>query len=837
MPRLRSTRGVSLLSSILAAALGLLILALPASPLQAQVCNIKVVTDANPDYSDIGSMFHSITDNWTETKDKCWAIFYWNHIARRQTMPVVLHGMELTDPIRQFNDYGYTMCSTISGINCAIFAALGRPVKFWDISLHTVMEAEFDGKYHMFDNSLSALYTTCDGKTLAGVAEIGAPGACEKSGGKVEPGHIAKYHCLYSTSPNGFLTGCDTQRSVAEEYRCFNPNGLKYRYYYNNWDLGHRYILNLRPGERYTRYYHRLDADSPNKVPQGKQGKPGKKGSDADPAHFAGPTDYEAANPRYHIRANGLRSFVPELSGQGLATSAEWMSGVRAAEGGGVEPTAAGKPGEVVFKIDGANVITSMLIEASFVCETAIDLTAISVSTNNGVTWKEVWNSGKAQGWRVSGVRHVVPKWSISQMMSRLGRSILMGGSSSPEQFLAGRDSCQQGSKLVTIELPRKGLRMLVAQVLVKRQPHPNGIQVGKIVRRQHLALNDREVDLHLVEPTGVDRRMHQDDARIDFHQTVASRFAAVGRAIIYNPEQPLRRAVGLLREDLDYQSTKRFDAGRCFATSHDVSTTNIPGRQILQRSASLVFALYPRCPARPRSQRGMDANACLNARLLVGPDDKVLVFQGFSLPMPRVQVKDRPGLCQELRVSRKDPVLVLPGLDGVLVQDPPYRAAADCLAQRRLCSRREIFQGLPTNRLAGFRDSFTSQGLDQCVIPRGKNRPYDRVPRHPPRKTLPLPSVSASDEPVGARGPRGGQGVPDPSQDVHGPAAPTVIAAPNAETPSCGALPFAPLPRIPRGKLDNKSDPGQPWLSSSPWTCSGILTGEGIIPYHVLEP
>ena len=42
-------------------------------------------------------------------------MWYWNHIARRQTAPMILHGMELTDPIRQFNDYGYTMCSTIAG--------------------------------------------------------------------------------------------------------------------------------------------------------------------------------------------------------------------------------------------------------------------------------------------------------------------------------------------------------------------------------------------------------------------------------------------------------------------------------------------------------------------------------------------------------------------------------------------------------------------------------------------------------------------------------------------------------------------------------------------------
>ena len=58
----------------------------------AEVCNIKVVTDGNPDYTDVGRMIHSATSNWSGTKDKCWALWYWNHIARRQTAPMILHG-------------------------------------------------------------------------------------------------------------------------------------------------------------------------------------------------------------------------------------------------------------------------------------------------------------------------------------------------------------------------------------------------------------------------------------------------------------------------------------------------------------------------------------------------------------------------------------------------------------------------------------------------------------------------------------------------------------------------------------------------------------------------
>jgi hypothetical protein len=355
---------------------------------RAEVCNIKVVTDANPDYSDIGSMIHSITSNWPETKDKCWAMWYWNHIARRQTAPMVLHGLELTDPIRQFNDYGYTMCSTVAGVNCGIWGAMGLDVKFWDISMHTVPEVFYDGRYHMYDNSLSAIYTLCDGKTVAGVQDIGAVGACPASGGKSEPGHIARYHCLNATSPNGFLTGADCARSMMDEYRCFNPNGLKYRTYLNNWDLGHRYILNLRDREEYRRFYERLDVEP---EAGGKPGKSGEQRFESHPACYVPNEgkDPEAANPRYHIRGNGQRVWMPPLTAEGLAADAYAMRG---AQGGpdGVTPTQAGKPGYVIFKVEGANVISGMTIAADMPCATSDDRATISISTTNGLTWKEV---------------------------------------------------------------------------------------------------------------------------------------------------------------------------------------------------------------------------------------------------------------------------------------------------------------------------------------------------------------------------------------------------------------------------------------------------------------
>ena len=326
------------------------VLGLCANPAGADVYNLKVVTDSNPDYTDMDSLVHSITSNWKTDAEKCWALYYWNHIARRQTMPMILHGMALTDPIRQFNDYGFTMCSTISGVNCSIWQYMGYKVKYYDVAMHTVPEVCYDGKYHMYDNSLSCIYTEPDGKTIAELEDLGKTMAGPETGGKPVAGYLAKYHALNGTSPNGYLEGADTNRDLAHMGEvCFKPEYLKYRSYYNDAERGHRYILNLRDGEVYTRTYHRLDegeaSDPAYYVPNGKTEDMEAKNKDAD-----------ASNRRYYMRGNGVRTWTP---------------------------TVTAKPGEeAVYKVEGANVITSMKIIG--------DVSDASVSTNNGMTWTAI---------------------------------------------------------------------------------------------------------------------------------------------------------------------------------------------------------------------------------------------------------------------------------------------------------------------------------------------------------------------------------------------------------------------------------------------------------------
>ena len=382
-----------------------------AGVVHAQVYNVKVVTDASPDYSDMQALVHSITNKWPTMKEKCWAVFYWNHIARRQTSPMHLHGMELTDPIRQFNDYGFTMCSTVAGINNAIWHHMGMKTKYWDITAHSVPECFYDGRWHMYDSSMSALYTLCDGKTIAGVRDIGKTQGCPASDGKEEFGHIANYHCLNATGVKSFLTGADCYRELDQEARCFNPNGLrswdvpgKFTYLNQYWDWGHRYLLNLRDRETYTRFYHRLD--KPELDRDGVPVKDGKfthavTGESVDTKRFYVPNTGE--DPKvlfdpergYRLRGNGAWVFRPDLSPAGWKRAVQSDVSVVSLPPGRLQPAAAGRPAEVVFKLNSANVTTAMTLAADVFRKSEDDRAAVSVSTNNGLSWKEVW---KAEG-------------------------------------------------------------------------------------------------------------------------------------------------------------------------------------------------------------------------------------------------------------------------------------------------------------------------------------------------------------------------------------------------------------------------------------------------------
>jgi hypothetical protein len=348
--------------------------------------NIKIVTDASPDLTDMASLIESTTSHWPTVDQKVWALFYWNHILKRQTPPMTLHGFDVTDPIRNLVDYGYTMCSTASGINQSLYEALGLQHQYWDICNHTVSAVEYDGRFHMIDTSMSNLVTLDDGVTLASVPEVVADSA-----------RLLREHSLYSTSPNGFLLGSDTGRNLTDFISpvtgSLTPGfaddfceGLKLRDYYYNWNWGHRYVLNVRDGESYVRYYHPLGTSADYWVSSEKIAK-------ADPA-----TAFQIDAPnKFGLRGNGSWTSTPSLAADGWSAAAYRATNI-APTSGGLAPADPTQPAELVYKVQAADAITSQKIQAQFSRPTVAAAASVSVSLNHGVTWLAIGDVGSAIG-------------------------------------------------------------------------------------------------------------------------------------------------------------------------------------------------------------------------------------------------------------------------------------------------------------------------------------------------------------------------------------------------------------------------------------------------------
>src|SRR5215831_17111197 len=80
---------------------------------------------------------------------------------------------------------------------------------------------------------------------------------------------------------------------------------------------------------------------------------------------------------------------------------------------------------------------------------------------------------------------------------------------------IGGSELIHELSQILTRELPFEGPRGCFPVVLKIKQSFGQAFKVCEIVRVQNLALHYGEVDLDLIEPTGVDGRVNKYQSRI----------------------------------------------------------------------------------------------------------------------------------------------------------------------------------------------------------------------------------------------------------------------------------------------------------------------------------
>src|SRR5699024_7981468 len=116
--------------------------------------------------------------------------------------------------------------------------------------------------------------------------------------------------------------------------------------------------------------------------------------------------------------------------------------------------------------------------------------------------------------------------------------------------------------------------------------------ETREVVGREGFTLQDREVDLDLVQPTGMHGRVNRDNPWPAFLDTIDTSLAAMGGPIVHGPEDPARRAIGLLGHDVFHQAGERLNAGLVLATTVYLRPAHVPGRQVGPAPLAFVFVL-----------------------------------------------------------------------------------------------------------------------------------------------------------------------------------------------------------------------------------------------------
>lgn len=248
----------------------------------------------------------------------------------------------------------------------------------------------------------------------------------------------------------------------------------------------------------------------------------------------------------------------------------------------------------------------------------------------------------------------------------------------------------------------------------------------GEIVWGEDLALNNGEVDLDLIQPAGVHWSVEGDQGRPLVLKATDALGAAMGGAIIYDPENTPSGAVGFLTHHLRHQPIKGSDAILGFATAEEFGVVDVPSRDVDQSAPALVLMLDIGGATGADRQRGVLALADLDAGFLVRADNEVPFRQGGAVPKPLVKIENGAGFLQKLRVAGKYPTPIAPRTNGILAQPAPERDPADlrdeALSQYLLPN---FSHGEARQREAEAMREFTSQGFNLNDDAGGKSGLY----------------------------------------------------------------------------------------------------------------
>src|SRR5437660_4514592 len=236
----------------------------------------------------------------------------------------------------------------------------------------------------------------------------------------------------------------------------------------------------------------------------------------------------------------------------------------------------------------------------------------------------------------------------------------------------------EQRGEIAAREGPLERLRRVDVVFLEAKKPLTDRTERTEVIRREDLALDDGEIDLNLIEPTGVDGGVDEHELRPPGLQPRAGAVAPMRGTVVRDPEDTPSRAIRFLPHDLRDEPVEGRDAGLRFAAPEHPRAMHIPGGDIGPGAGASVLVLDPERSTRRGRLRRVAPTPGLDARFFIGAEHVLPRPEGNSLPAALVEIQDSAGLKREVRIARKDPAAIAPRSQRVLAEPAPQRGAAD---------------------------------------------------------------------------------------------------------------------------------------------------------------